>query len=107
MLRYFLLLFTVTLGSKFVDAQISIGSTSPSASVMLEVNATSKGFLPLRVALSSINDVTTIADWSGIYVASGGTVEVRANFEGTTNPKRLPNFRQLFESDHPVMCQFF
>lgn len=146
MLRYFIVVFTVTLGSKFVNAQISIGSTSPSASAMLEVNATSKGFLPPRVALSSINDVTTISSpatglliintatagtapnnvfpgyyyfdgskwqhifnpssnfikksilvnsaapsgsiagqstisaWSGTYVASGGTVEVRANF---------------------------
>lgn len=127
-------------------SQIGIGTSSPSASAMLDIQSTNKGFLPPRVALASINDVSsisspatgllvintatagtapnnvfpgyyyfngtkwqhifnpssnfikktllintvapsstvsgasTVSAWSGSYTASGGTVEVRANF---------------------------
>ena len=134
-----------------LSSQVGIGTSSPSASAMLDVNSSSKGFIPPRIALTSINDVstinspatglliintatagtapnnvfpgyyyfdgtkwqhilnpssnfikktvlinsvapsstisgtTTISAWSGSYTASGGTVEVRANFTAYSN----------------------
>jgi hypothetical protein len=134
-----------------IFAQVGIGTSTPAASAQLEVSSSSKGFLPPRVGLTSINDVSTISspasgltiyntatagtspnnvtpgyyyyngtnwqrlmnassiilkksilinsvaptnsysgqatisDWSGTYVGSGGTVEVRANFTAWTN----------------------
>lgn len=44
-----------------VNAQIGIGTTSPAASAQLEVNSTSKGFLPPRIALTSLTDNSTIS----------------------------------------------
>ena len=42
-------------------SQVGIGTTSPDASAALEISSTNKGFLPPRIALTSILDVTTIA----------------------------------------------
>lgn len=36
-------------------------------------------------ATTSYSGPATVSDWSGTYVASGGTVEVRANFTAWTN----------------------
>lgn len=146
MIKFFIFSTLFVFGVFELNAQLSIGSTSPASSAILDVNASNKGFLPPRVALSSINDVATISSpatgllvvntstsgtapnnvfpgyyyfdgskwqhifnpssnfikksilvnsaapsssiagqstisaWSGTYVASGGTVEVRANF---------------------------
>jgi len=43
------------------QAQVGIGTASPNASAQLEVNSSSKGFLPPRVTLTGTTDVTTIA----------------------------------------------
>ncbi len=53
----FILLTAATL----TNAQVGIGTTSPAASAQLDVTSTSKGFLPPRVALANINDVSTIS----------------------------------------------
>ncbi len=146
-MNFKLLLFSfLIILNSFLFAQVSIGTSSPNGSAMLEVNSSSKGFIPPRIALTSINDVstinspaaglliintatagsapnnvfpgyyyfdgtkwqhilnpssnfikktmlinsvvpsttisgaTTVSAWSGSYTASGGTVEVRANF---------------------------
>lgn len=42
-------------------AQVGIGTATPHASSQLEVISSNKGFLPPRIALSGVNDVTTIA----------------------------------------------
>jgi hypothetical protein len=54
----FCLLFIVTISIK---AQVGIGTTSPNASSMLEINATNKGVLIPRVTLTGSTDSTTIA----------------------------------------------
>src|SRR5690554_1376731 len=43
-----------------ISAQVGIGTTNPDASSVLDVESTSAGVLIPRVALNSINDVTTI-----------------------------------------------
>ena len=54
----FCLLFIITISIK---AQVGIGTTSPNASSMLEINATNKGVLIPRVTLTGSTDSTTIA----------------------------------------------
>lgn len=58
-MRYFvIILFSIIATVGF--AQTGIGTTAPHASAKLEVSATNKGFLPPRVTLTSITDVSTI-----------------------------------------------
>jgi hypothetical protein len=55
---YSTLVFFVTLTT---NAQIGIGTSSPSASAKLEISSTSRGFLLPRVALTGTADIATIA----------------------------------------------
>ncbi len=71
-------LFIITLCSiSVVHAQVGIGTTTPSSSAQLEVKSTSKGFLPPRIALTSITDNSTISSpATGLLIfntASAGT----------------------------------
>lgn len=43
-------------------AQTGIGTTTPDPSAKLDLSSTNKGFLPPRVTLTSITDITTIAN---------------------------------------------
>jgi len=55
-------------------AQTGIGTTTPDASAKLDVSATNKGFLPPRVALTGVYDVSTIpAPATGLLVYCTGT----------------------------------
>lgn len=69
-------------------AQVGIGTSSPDASAKLQIDATDKGFLPPRVALSSITDQTTIATPAeGLLVYCSGTAGLAEGYyywEGTT-----------------------
>ncbi len=77
-LSIFILFFTL-FSSKSI-AQVSIGNSAPNASAMLEVNSSSKGFLHPRVALSSINDVSTIASpATGLLVINTATAGTTPN----------------------------
>lgn len=62
--------------SPFV-AQVGIGTTSPNSAAILDLTSANKGFLPPRVSLLNINDVTTISSpVAGLIVyntASAGT----------------------------------
>jgi hypothetical protein len=40
---------------------VGIGTTNPNSDAALEINATNKGFLPPRLALTGSNDITTIS----------------------------------------------
>ncbi len=160
--------------SSKTSAQVGIGTTTPSSSAQLEVASSSKGFLPPRVALSSINDASTISSpasgltiyntatagtspndvtpgyyyyngtnwqrllnpsgiifkksilinsasptssisgqstisaWSGSYTASGGTVEVRANFTAwTTSGPALKTFKLLRDGTEVDNTSFY
>ena len=54
--------------------QVGIGTNSPNASAKLEVYSTNQGFLPPRVALTSISDVSTISSpATGLMVYCNGS----------------------------------
>ncbi len=55
------LLLVIVMNSINSYAQVGIGTTTPDNSSVLDVNSSDKGFLPPRVSLTSVNDVTTIA----------------------------------------------
>lgn len=75
MKRFIFFIFSAI--SSMAFSQVGIGTTSPAASAQLDITSSSKGFLPPRVALSSINDVTTISSpATGLTIfntASAGT----------------------------------
>lgn len=58
MKNYLLIITVLILGQ--INAQTGIGTTTPHASAKLEVNATNKGFLPPRVALTATNSASPI-----------------------------------------------
>lgn len=60
MKNYFFILVIIVTGK--INAQTGIGTTNPDASAKLEVNATNKGFLPPRVALTAINSASPITN---------------------------------------------
>jgi hypothetical protein len=70
------ILFCVTIAK----AQVGIGTTTPSTSAQLEVNSTSKGFLPPRVTLTGTADITTIASpATGLMVYNTATAGTSPN----------------------------
>jgi hypothetical protein len=70
----FLFVFALPL---YLLAQVGIGTNSPNTSAKLEISATDKGFLPPRVTLTSLTDVSTISNpATGLLIyntASAGT----------------------------------
>lgn len=61
-------------------AQVGIGTTNPDASAALEVKSNSKGFLPPRVSLTSISDVSTISSpATGLMVYNTATAGTSPN----------------------------
>lgn len=54
------LVFLFALNAFILFGQIGIGTQNPDKSSLLEISATDKGFLPPRVNLTSVKDVTTI-----------------------------------------------
>lgn len=69
-------------------AQVGIGTTTPDASAKLQIDATDKGFLPPRVALTSLTDQSTIATPAeGLLVYCTGTAGLAEGYyywEGST-----------------------
>ncbi|NDP21333.1 MAG: hypothetical protein GZ091_09675 [Paludibacter sp.] len=78
--NFYLILFSIiTISSSLKAQQVIVTDnasyTTPASGAMLDVNSTSKGFMPPRVALVSITDVTTIANPStGLVVYNTGDV---------------------------------
>ncbi len=72
----FSLLALLVFNSK-IAAQVGIGTTTPSSSAQLEVKSSSKGFLPPRIALTSLTDNSTVTSpATGLMIyntASAGT----------------------------------
>lgn len=80
MTKHFML-FAVLLHSIQVMSQTGIGTTSPHASAKLEVASENKGFLPPRVTLSNVTDVTTIPTPAiGLLVYNLGSVGLQAGY---------------------------
>ncbi len=64
-MKYIFLIFVI-LHSLQNFAQTGIGTTTPNASAKLDVNATDRGFLPPRVALTSTNVFSPIVGTSNL-----------------------------------------
>ncbi|MCL9804714.1 hypothetical protein NAT51_04220 [Flavobacterium amniphilum] len=65
------LLFVLTFP---VSAQIGVGTTTPNAAAVLDVNSSNRGFLMPRIALTSATDATTITSPAkGLIVYNKGT----------------------------------
>ncbi len=64
-----------------INAQVAIGTNTPDASAKFQIDATDKGFLPPRVALTSLTDNTTIASpATGLMVYCTGTAGLAEGF---------------------------
>ncbi len=62
-------------------SQVGIGTNTPHASAKLEVSSSNQGFLPPRVALTSITDVATIASpATGLMVYCNGSAGLSAGY---------------------------
>lgn len=73
-------IFLLFLSSQLLFGQISIGTNAPNASAILELNSSSKGFLPPRIALNSISDVSTInSPTTGLVIYNTATAGTAPN----------------------------
>jgi hypothetical protein len=62
-------------------AQTGIGTTTPNASAKLDVFSTNKGFLPPRVTLTAVSDISTISSPAeGLLVYNLGSVGLQAGY---------------------------
>lgn len=66
-MKKYLLLVGLFLSSQ-IFAQTGIGTTTPDASAKLDVSSLTQGFLPPRVTLTSVNDITTIKNSAGVSI---------------------------------------
>jgi uncharacterized protein (TIGR02145 family) len=60
-------------------SQVGIGTTTPHASAALEIESTTKGFLPPRMTLVQINAIATPAEGLMVYCLDGSTKGVFVN----------------------------
>ncbi|MHA8084255.1 tail fiber domain-containing protein [Aquirufa antheringensis] len=86
-MKKILFLFLISVS---VFAQTGIGTTTPNASAKLEVNASDKGFLPPRVALTSMSVFAPVTGLSGsTALASAAGLLV---YNTTSNAEVSPGF---------------
>lgn len=80
MIKKFSILSIVLLIDFASNAQTGIGTTTPDASAKLEVNASNKGFLPPRVALTATNTSGPITSpATGLFVYNTNTAGTAPN----------------------------
>jgi hypothetical protein len=60
-------------------AQVGIGTTTPDASAVLEIESTTKGFLLPRMTLAQINAIATPAEGLMVYCLDGPTIGLLVN----------------------------
>lgn len=74
MKKIFLLAF-MQLCCVMANAQVGVGTATPEASAAFHIESSNQGFLPPRVALTSLTDVTTISSpATGLVVYCSGSV---------------------------------
>jgi uncharacterized protein (TIGR02145 family) len=61
------------------SAQVGIGTATPDASAALEIESTTKGFLPPRMTLVQINAIATPAEGLMVYCLDGATKGLLVN----------------------------
>lgn len=82
-IKFFILLCIISLASTAKAQQVivtdSAGYTTPASGAMLDVYSTKKGFMPPRVGLTSLTDVTTIpSPATGLMVYNTGARALKA-----------------------------
>lgn len=76
----YIFIFLLFFSPQLLFSQVSIGTNAPSASAILELNSSSKGFLPPRIALNSITDVSTInSPTTGLLIYNTATAGTAPN----------------------------
>jgi len=81
MIKKFASLFVFAVFAIAGNAQVAIGTSTPDASAKFQIDATDKGFLAPRVALTSLTDNTTIASpATGLMVYCNGTGGLEEGF---------------------------
>ncbi|MCT4664187.1 MAG: hypothetical protein N4A45_03010 [Flavobacteriales bacterium] len=83
MLRTKLAILFLVLGTQLIQGQVGIGTTSPDESAILEVNSTSKGFLPPRMDNNSIQSINNAAKGLMIYCTDCCNTGSLVIFNGT------------------------
>ena len=90
MSRVVLLFLLISTG---IYAQTGIGTTTPHASAKLEVNSTTQGLLPPRIALSGTNDNTSIKNSSGTSITpASGLLIYNTATEGSAPTNVMPGY---------------
>jgi hypothetical protein len=81
-MKKYILFFVLALGITGISkAQVAIGTSTPDASAKFQIDATDKGFLAPRIALTSLTDNTTIASpATGLMVYCNGTGGLEEGF---------------------------
>jgi hypothetical protein len=70
----------LVLSNIYIQAQVGIGTSSPSASAQLDVTSTTKGFLPPRVALTATNSASPVTSpATGLLVFNTATAGASPN----------------------------
>ena len=79
-MRKYLLIVSLIVSSQ-IFAQTGIGTPTPNPSAKLDVYATNKGFLPPRVTLTGVSDISTIiSPAEGLLVYNLGSVGLQAGY---------------------------
>lgn len=84
---YSILLFVFSCSLGY--AQTGIGTTTPNTSAKLDVNATDRGFLPPRVALTATNAFSPIV---GTSSSAAGLLVYNTNTSGTAPNNVVPGY---------------
>ncbi|NHN27678.1 hypothetical protein FIA58_018510 [Flavobacterium jejuense] len=80
----------ITFHSFLLNAQVGIGTTSPSPSSMLELNSTTQTFVPPRMTNTQMQAITTPLIGSVVYNTSDDALYMRTNL-GWENISRTSN----------------
>ena len=81
---------TILIFQAFIlNAQTGIGTTTPNASAKLDVNATDRGFLPPRVALTAANNFSPIV---GTSSSAAGLLVYNTATAGTAPNNVVPGY---------------
>ncbi len=77
------LLFAILISTFSVNAQIGIGTSTPNVSAQVDVNSTTKGFLPPRMTAAQRNTITAPASGLMIYCLNCGSAGEPEYFNGS------------------------
>ncbi|WP_428295675.1 hypothetical protein [Hyphomicrobium sp.] len=61
------------------SGNVSIGTTTPNASSLLDLSSTTKGFLPPRMTSAQVGAISSAADGLIVYDTDADTIKLRAN----------------------------